>query len=143
MKRNFVKILVALTCLALLTNVAFSSDKKKGKKNYSAVNYEKLTKLIKDKKVTLLDCNGAKSFKKGHIPSAIDGTAKDLKSSLPKEKDALIVAYCGSEKCSAWKSGAKAAKKLGYTNVKCFKGGIKGWMAKGGKLESVAAKTDK
>jgi len=52
------------------------------------------------------------------------------------DKSALIVAYCGSEHCGAYKKGAKAAAELGYTNVKHFAPGIKGWKATGEPTEA-------
>jgi rhodanese-related sulfurtransferase len=81
------------------------------------------------KKVTLLDANGTESWQKGHIPGAIDFQANrsKLASVLPKDKHALVVAYCGGPWCQAYKSAAKAAEKLGYTNVKHLAAGISGW----------------
>lgn len=54
---------------------------------------------------------------------------------LPKDKDALIVAYCGGPRCGAYASAAKAAEKLGYTNVKHLTAGISGWQEAGEKME--------
>jgi rhodanese-related sulfurtransferase len=34
-----------------------------------------------------------------------------------------------------WKQGARAALDLGYTNVRHFKGGLKGWAEENGKFE--------
>lgn len=99
------------------------------------ISYEDLKKAIEEKKVVLLDCNGDESYANGHIPTALNGKADDIGSKLPADKAALIVAYCGSEKCTAWKGGASKASKLGYTNIKHFSGGLKGWVAAGGKLE--------
>ncbi len=97
-----------------------------------------LKQAIADKAVTLLDCNGSASYAKGHIPSAINfETAKTaLADKLPKDKTALVVAYCGGPSCGAYKAGAEAASKLGYTNVKHFSGGIKGWKGANEKLET-------
>ena len=97
-----------------------------------------LKQAIADKAVTLLDCNGSASFARGHIPSAINfETAKTaLADKLPKDKTALVVAYCGGPSCGAYKAGAEAASKLGYTNVKHFSGGIKGWKGANEKLET-------
>src|SRR5450432_1901164 len=87
-----------------------------------------LSKLVADKKVVLIDCNGSDSYKAGHIPGAIDFTASgaELEKLLPADKNALIVAYCGGIYCGAFKKGGEAALKLGYTNVKHFPGGISG-----------------
>jgi rhodanese-related sulfurtransferase len=54
---------------------------------------------------------------------------------LPKDKNALIVAYCGNPKCTAYQAAAKAAKKLGYKNIKHLSAGISGWKEAGEKTE--------
>ena len=89
-------------------------------------------------KVTLIDVNGTASYTAGHIPGAIDFATQQaqLASALPADKTALVVAYCGSEHCGAYKKGAKAAAELGYTNVKHFAPGIKGWKAAGEPTEA-------
>jgi rhodanese-related sulfurtransferase len=96
-----------------------------------------LKKAIEEKKVTVIDVNGSDSYKSGHIPTAFDYEAKKekLKELLPKDKDALVVAYCGSPQCGAYKTAAVAAKELGYTNVKHLSAGIKGWKDAGEKTE--------
>lgn len=100
------------------------------------VTIKDLKAAIEAKKVTLIDVNGTDSYKAGHIPGAIDfESQKDqLAAKLPKDKNALIVAYCGGPKCKAYQSAAKAAEKLGYKNVKHFSGGISGWEKAGEKL---------
>jgi rhodanese-related sulfurtransferase len=81
--------------------------------------------------------NGTDSYKSGHIPGAMNFEAveKDLASKLPKDKDALVVAYCGNEQCGAYAAAAKKAKELGYTNVKHYSKGIAGWKQAGEKTE--------
>jgi len=62
--------------------------------------------------------------------------AKDLAKQLAKaDKGALVVAYCGGPRCSAYKRGASAAEKLGFKNVKHLSAGISGWIKAGKKLE--------
>ena len=56
-------------------------------------------------------------------------------SLLPKDKSALIVAYCGNPQCPAYRAAAEAAKKLGYKNIKHLTAGIAGWKAAGEKTE--------
>jgi rhodanese-related sulfurtransferase len=84
-----------------------------------------------------IDVNGSLSFQTGHIPGAIDfaSTKAELAGKLPSDKNALIVAYCGNERCSAYAAGAKAAQALGYTNVKHYAKGIQGWKASGENTE--------
>lgn len=96
-----------------------------------------LKTAIADKKVVVIDVMGSSSYKNGHVPTAIDfaSTQDSLASALPKDKDALIVAYCGGPSCNAYQKAAKAAVALGYTNVKHLSAGISGWKKEGEKLE--------
>ncbi|MBK8091276.1 MAG: rhodanese-like domain-containing protein [Verrucomicrobiaceae bacterium] len=92
-----------------------------------------LKQAIADKKVTVIDVNGAASYTRGHVPGAINfATEKDnLASKLPSDKGALVVAYCGGPSCSAYKAAANKASELGYTNVKHLSAGISGWLQAG------------
>jgi rhodanese-related sulfurtransferase len=97
--------------------------------HYPDITINDLKAAMASKSVTLLDANGSDSYKEGHIPGAIDfsSTKGKLAKVLPKDKGALIVAYCGGPQCQAYESAAKAAEKLGYTNVKHLRAGISGW----------------
>lgn len=124
-------ILIAILCALSFTAFAAAEAV------YPDISHDDLVAAIKDKKVTLIDANGSKSFKEGHIPGAIDfEAAKDgLAAKLPKDKSALIVAYCGGPKCEAYQAAAKIAVDLGYTNVKHLSEGISGWKASGATVE--------
>ena len=126
------KKLVSLLCaLALSPVVAFAADK------FPDISHDELKAAIAEKKVALIDVNGSDSYKAGHIPGAVDfQSTKDLAKSLPADKNALIVAYCANEQCSAYQQGAKAAKELGYTNIKHYPKGIQGWKKAGEKTEA-------
>ena len=104
---------------------------------YPDISIKELKNAIESKKVVLIDANGTESWQSGHIPGAIDFEAatEKLAKVLPQDKDALIVAYCGGPKCMAYQAAAKAAKKLGYTNVKHLSAGISGWKEAGEKTE--------
>jgi len=125
-----------------LTLVALGSAGASEDKGYPDISQADLKAAIASNSVTLLDCNGSASYAKGHIPGALDfSTVKDnLAEKLPKDKNALIVAYCGGPKCGAYKAGAAAATALGYTNVKHFSAGISGWKESGEQLAVPAAK---
>ena len=101
------------------------------------ISIDQLKTAIAAKEVTLLDVNGSSSWKSGHIPGAVDFSANkaQLASLLPKDKNALVVAYCGGPSCGAYAAAAKAAKDLGYTNVKHLVAGISGWKSAGEKTE--------
>jgi rhodanese-related sulfurtransferase len=120
----------ALPALMLVAALSVFADDK------AVISHEELAKAVKDGKVVLIDCNGSDSYKAGHIPGAVDFSAnkETLATKLPADKNALVVAYCGNENCNAYKAGAAAATKLGYTNVKHYSGGLAGWKKSGEKL---------
>jgi len=125
------KKILSLCAIALLAGTVYAA-------HYTDISIKELKTAMASKSVTLLDANGSDSYKEGHIPGAIDFTStKDLAKVLPKDKAALIVAYCGGPQCQAYQSAAKAAQKLGYTNVKHLAAGISGWHDAGERMEKV------
>ena len=124
------KKLLTLALSMLFASAAMAAE-------YPDISISDLKKAIEEKKVTVIDVNGSDSYQAGHIPSAIDfeANSSSLASQLPKEKDALIVAYCGGPSCNAYKQAAKKAAEMGYTNVKHLSAGISGWKKQGEKLE--------
>src|ERR1035441_1149644 len=124
------KKLLAFLVTAVLAVSAYASE-------FPDISINEVNKLAESKSAVIIDVNGDESFKAGHVPGALDfATIKDnLASSLPKKKDALIVAYCGNLKCGAYLKAAKAAQKLGYTNIKHMAAGISGWKDSGMKTE--------
>lgn len=118
------KKLFATVCALALSSVAlFAGD-------YPDISIAELKQAIAAKQVVVIDVNGTESYKSGHVPTALNYS--DVKSNfaaaLPKEKDALVVAYCGGPACHAYTAAADAATKLGYTNVKHLSAGISGWL---------------
>ena len=99
--------------------------------------------LTKTKKAVIIDVNGSESYAQGHVPGALDFEAVQAKLAdvLPKDKNTLIVAYCGNPKCKAYLSAAKAAEKLGYKNVKHMSAGIAGWKDAGQPTEKSSKNT--
>jgi rhodanese-related sulfurtransferase len=93
--------------------------------------------LSESKKAVFIDVNGSESFAKGRIPGALDYAVikANLAEALPKDKNTLIVAYCGGPKCKAYQAAANAAEKLGYKNIKHMSAGISGWKEAGMKVE--------
>ena len=124
------KRLLAFCAAALVATAVYAGQ-------YPDIKINELKSAIAKKHVVLLDANGTDSWKQGHIPGAIDFSANQAKlaSVLPKDKGALVVAYCGGPKCQAYQAAAKAAEKLGYTNVKHLAAGISGWHDAGEKME--------
>lgn len=80
------------------------------------------------------------SYDKEHLPAAVQfefpieelremsaGQQAAYARLLGEDKGRLIVVYCGFPKCGRSHNGAVWAKKLGYTNVVRYVGGIKAW----------------
>ena len=97
-----------------------------------------LYQLIEENHPELLviDMRSAEDYVQGHIPGAIEFSSQKetLKTLLPKDKNTLVVAYCGGPSCRAYLRGAKAAAELGYKNVKHLSAGISGWKKSGNKV---------
>lgn len=123
------KKFIALIALSLFSTTLFAGE-------FPDISIKELQKAIKDGKVAVIDVNGATTYKKGHIPTAISfaSNGKDLAKHLPKDKNTLVVAYCGGPGCRAYQRGAKAAAKLGYKNVKHLSAGISGWKKSGAEV---------
>ncbi len=103
---------------------------------YPDISINELQKAIKKGDVAIIDVNGARTYENGHIPTAIhfSSVGKKLSKSLPKDKNTLIVSYCGGPGCRAYKRGADAAAKLGYKNIKHLSAGISGWKKAGAEV---------
>jgi rhodanese-related sulfurtransferase len=128
--KSMKKLLSFLTAAVLLVPV-YAGE-------FPDITVKELKTLIEEKKAFVIDVNGTESWKKGHIPTAVDFAAKkkDFAKALPQDKKALIVAYCGGPKCMAYQAAANEAKKLGYTNIKHLSAGISGWTQAGEKTET-------
>lgn len=96
---------------------------------YRNVTKKELGEMVAKKSALIVDVNGHSTYHGGHVPGAIHYASNKEKfaSLLPQDKNALIVAYCGSHLCTAWRKAAVEACQLGYTNVRHFKEGTRGW----------------
>ena len=121
--------------LTLLATVLVAASVFAGE--FPDISVTEVKALAESKKAVIIDVNGSESYAKGHVPGALDYASIEgkLAQSLPKDKNALIVAYCGGPKCKAYQAAANAAAKLGYKNVKHMSAGISGWKEAGQKLE--------
>jgi len=100
-------------------------------------------RIAAGKAPVVVDVLDGTSFAKQHVKGAINIPYKEVSRLAPTllpEKDAEIVVYCGSYKCTASTAAGKALKELGYTNVRDYKGGIKEWTEKGLPVGGTAAK---
>lgn len=123
--------------VALIASLLFAGALFAGAAKIADISQPELQAAITAKSAVILDVNGSDSYKAGHIPGAIDYIANkgQIATLLPADKNALVVAYCGSPACHAYAAAADAAVKLGYTNVKHFAPGISGWKQSGATVE--------
>lgn len=130
------KRILSIIAVAFVAAAAFGAE-------FPDVSINEVKALAKSKKAVIIDVNGSESYAKGHVPGALDYEAIQgkLADVLPKDKNALIVAYCGNPKCQAYLSAAKAAEKLGYKNIKHMSAGIAGWKDAGEKTEKAPRST--
>ena len=101
MKTKWTSLVGVAVAFAMAATSAFAEGDKKEKKEepkFEDVTVEQLQAAIKDGKVAIIDANGAAAYNKAHIPGAVHYRSlkkKGLKTALPKDKSALVVAYCG------------------------------------------------
>lgn len=96
--------------------------------------------------INIIDVRSAESYKKGHIPGAInipnekynsfDGSETDFPG---LRKDAFNCVYCYTATCNLSQKAAKKFASLGYP-VKEIVGGYDGWVEKKYPVETGAAK---
>lgn len=85
----------------------------------------------------LVDVRSKEDYAKEHIKGAmnipLDGL--DKAKQLLKPADNIIV-YCDSYVCSASSSAARMLSRMGFTNVRDYKGGLYEWKTNGLPTES-------
>ncbi len=105
---------------------------------FKDVEKGEMKNIVAAKKATIIDVNSEESFAKSNIPGSLHfaSNEKNFAKVLPKDKNAMVVAYCGGKMCTAWQKAAKMACEMGYTNIRHFSEGISGWnkMAKSKKM---------
>jgi len=112
----------ALMTAALLTASVYAGE-------FADISPKDVLSAAGAKSAVIIDANSPGSYKAGHVPGALSWAdiKSDLAVKLPADKNTLIIAYCGNPGCPAYLQAAKAAQKLGYTNIKHMPAGIDGW----------------
>ena len=90
--------------------------------------------LAESRHVPILDARNQEAYREGHVPGALSLPAADfdeayakLKSSLPADKESLLVIYCADMWCGL---GDELQQKLitrGYRHVGQFPDGWRAW----------------
>jgi rhodanese-related sulfurtransferase len=99
------------------------------------ITVQELKKLMDSgEEMVLLDCRSPESFNAEHIVSAQNlpwREAPEKAKTMIPNKDMLVVTSCSSVTCDSSVHCAEQLKKLGYTNIREFSGGLADWMAQG------------
>ena len=69
-------------------------------------------------------------YKYSHIPGAVNvpsPAVKMLSDRLPKDKSAQIIVYERGDSVLATERAVKSLEKMGYKNIRHFRGGILQW----------------
>lgn len=89
----------------------------------------------KDKNYILVDVRDPDTYKKGHVPGAINIYSPDLERGLKKlPKNKTIIFYCYNITCFAAPKAALFAAKKGYTVMEMF-GGFEEYKNRGHPVE--------
>ena len=125
----FMKSLIVIISLCVSSMAVAKGKKCDDFSKFTDVNATEMATIVKAKSATVIDVNSEESFKKSRIPGAIHFATNKTNFSgvLPKDKNAMIVAYCGGKSCTAWQKAAQAACEMGYKNIRHFSEGITGW----------------
>ena len=105
------------------------------------VTREELAKLREAGKApVLLDVLPAASFEKLHIAGAMSSPLANLEArAATLDKEAPVVTYCANYVCGASTKAAVALTKLGFKDVRDYKGGLLEWKESGLPVEGSAA----
>lgn len=84
----------------------------------------------------LVDCRESNEWNLARIPGAVFIPRGILESGIERSvaRDRKVIIYCASGNRSAM--AADSLEQMGYHDVASMSGGIKGWIAAGGEVES-------
>ncbi len=149
-KRNLVALLIAILAATVMAGCSTTTAPAKTEapdwRFHDIVDVafvQQHVKIPMAEGVMLIDARPKRAkYDKGHIPMAVsipDSQFAKMTDQLPKDKNALLIFYCGGPACKLSHKSADKAEKMGYTNVKVFAAGYPGWMNVKGHYASVSA----
>ena len=99
------------------------TEEKSEEIQFSTITLDQLQDFLANESATIIDARGEESYNNGHI----DGAVLFANYTLPEDKSAVLVFYCGGPKCSAAPRAARKVMQEGYSNVMVFHGGWLEW----------------
>ena len=100
-------------------------------------------KLLSGAPPIVVDVLPADNYRESHIKGSVNipyDQVEQWASRLIPDMNAEVVVYCANYKCPASIEAGKTLKRLGYTNVHDFKGGMKEWLDRKYTVEGHKAK---
>ena len=144
---------VITACFGLLISPGFAADTiwtaTLGQQQKTAeVSTEEIRRILADHSATVLDARPYAEFAAGHIPGAVNVSAKtgvpmsqyvsdvaEIERLMHGDKDAPIVLYCNGPFCGKSSRLAEELLAAGYTNVRRYQLGDPVWRALGGVMQ--------
>lgn len=102
------------------------------------ITLEQLMEMnVNKQRFKLVEVLDESSYKKGHLPGAMNIPVDKLKTAAPKKlkKNETIVVYCASYSCPLSTEAAALLGKIGYKKILDYKAGKQGWKDAGMEFE--------
>lgn len=150
-KRNFAAVIASLAALILMAGCSTTTQNAQPTAQpdwyfhevVDSAFVQQYVKVPMAEDVMIIDARPKRAkYDKGHIPMAVnipDSQFDKAADQLPKDKNTLLIFYCGGPQCKLSHKSARRAEALGYKNVKVFADGFPGWMRVKGHYASVSA----
>jgi rhodanese-related sulfurtransferase len=104
---------------------------------FTMLTMQQVSEVLGKPGVYLFDANMEEIYEQHHLPGATHVTPENLRKSLPRDKNAMVIFYCADRRCTASEGAARDAAKLGYNKVYTMPEGIFGWVKSGRPTSSV------
>lgn len=139
--KRTLSLALALTLVISVAGLSLAAEAKKPFKKFHTIADFGMVKEVANGQLVgkIYDARPQRpKYDKGHIPGAMSLPWSKFRkmdaSALPKDKDALLVFYCGGLKCPLSHKSAWKAEKLGYKNIYVYAAGMPDWKKNGGKV---------
>jgi rhodanese-related sulfurtransferase len=92
------------------------------------ISITEVYEIHEQRDIYIFDVNPAWMYQQHHIPDAFNIGVYFSESSIPQDKEAMLIFYSHNAQCRNSSLAARHALKMGYNNIWIMKAGITGWM---------------
>ena len=109
------------------------------------IQQEELKRMITDADTAVINVLPQEEYEKRHIPGTINvpvqegNFVREVESKIGG-KDMPVVVYCASTDCDASEKAARKLEESGFSKVRDYAPGVKGWEESGNPVEGREAK---